>query len=61
MTVINLTEYNSGGYGVTFQNNGCLETFFGESNVCDMTLIAVAFNKSVLDVKTILLEISEKY
>ena len=37
-----------------------LETFLGESEVCDMTLMSGSFDKSVFDGNTILLEISEE-
>ena len=36
-----------------------LETLLGTSEICDMTLISGAFDKSVFDKNTLLLEISE--
>ena len=37
-----------------------LETFLGKSEVCDMTLMSEAFDKSVFDGNTILLKIVKK-
>ena len=37
-----------------------LRTFLGKSEVCDMTLMSGAFEKSVFDGNTILLELSEE-
>ena len=37
-----------------------METFLGKSKTCDMTLMSGAFDKSVFDGNTILLEISEE-
>ena len=83
MTIMQLTEYNTRCYGVTFQIIGCikvqknkdisdddekniygvkpLETFLGKREVCDMTLMSGAFDKSAFDGNTILLKISEEY
>ena len=38
-----------------------LETFLGKSEVCDMTLLIGAFDKSVFDEKTILVKLIEEY
>ena len=38
-----------------------METFLGKSEVCDMTLMSGAFDKSVFDGKSILLNINEGY
>ena len=38
-----------------------METFFGESEVCDMTLMSGAFDKSVFDRNNILLKKGEEY
>ena len=81
MTVINLSEYNTKCYAVTFQNKGCfklqklenisddknimytvnpLETFLGKSESCEMTSFSRAFDKSVSDGITILLEVGDE-
>ena len=37
-----------------------METFLGKSEICDITAISGAFDKSVFDGNTILLKISEE-
>ena len=66
MTVINLTEFNAGCYGVTFQNNGFLtvQNFEGipnhENNIYCVKPLEIILGKSELFIMTIKSRASKK-